>query len=134
MILTSGQSSLAIMSFLASYKKCFRTFPFSTGGRIKTKKLLKIAGKFPISWISSTATSTGRKNKPVMEHSTCTPPTMMLGRFIYYDLFSAFSDRMEARKIIFDLITYRVSQERGISLQTLNYSFIPLFWTVDSLL
>ena len=78
---TSGLSGLAMISFSAPYKKCCQIFPFSTGGRIKTRRLLRIVGKFRTSWTSTTTTSTGRSRSPVMGLSTCTPPTMTSGRF-----------------------------------------------------
>ena len=101
-----------MISFSATYKKCYQIFPFSTGGRIKTRRLLRIVGKFRTSWASTTTTSTGRSRSPATELSTYTPPTMTSGRSIC-------SDSLEARKI-WKILTTQITGVTSIIIWTLN--------------
>ena len=68
-------------TFSQIYKRCGQISLFFIGGKTKTEKFLIIVGKFPTFLIFTTATRTGKKKGQKMEYSTCTPLTMILGRF-----------------------------------------------------
>ena len=77
----SRVSRLVQKSFSQIYKRCGQIFRFFIGGKTKTERFLISVGRFPTFLIFTTATNTGKRKGQKKEYSTCTPPTMMLGRF-----------------------------------------------------